>query len=340
MYTSLKILAVFIVFVLMKDNVYGRSRLKYDNSSIHELSIYVIPSMYPFDWTSPASLYKSVKSCFLKTIHYRTNYLMGHIIVEVKSPSLEKPVYVAQMSSSMKEKREMIFKEKAGFAIIGAVLQGKMETEKEIKHAFKVYAKRKKLAFIKYSISDEAFERVMSFINHYSGKENPNYTPFINYGGAFWPRYKEEGSGCSAFGMTVLELVNLLPEHHTEAWQYNNKIPINLVGGRYNNGHQVTISDIKNATEWYHGAGDINIDYVLYSVYNPSVIFEWVKTVREQDVEGYEAVDWNGVPGVYIRGEDVEFDKNEPLFLDREHPNLFIDVHNQSADKRVEYVLK
>lgn len=340
MYTSIKIITVVILIVWVKNTAYGKPKLKFLEPKNHELTIYVIPSMYELDWDSPAALYKTVKSCYAKTMHYKTNYLTGHTIVEVNSPKLEKPLLVAQMSSSMKEKRQMIFKEKAGYAIIGAILQGKMETEEEIIHALRVYAKRKKLAFVKYSISDEAFERVIDFISHYSGNQNPDYTPYINYGGAFWPRFKEEGSGCSAFGMTILELVNLLPEEHTKAWQLNNKIPIELIGGKYNNGHKVTIADIKNATTWYEGDGQINVDYVLYSVYNPSIIYNWILEVRNKKSHKYQAVEWNGIPGVHIHAEEIEFDRNEPLFLDRDQPNLFIDIHKQAQTQEKEYVSK
>ncbi len=341
LHMSFRLLLFPVVLFLIKFHVYpAGDSLRVTSSGQHELSIYVIPSMYPLDWESPASLYKSVKKCYAKTIYYKTNYLMGHTIVEVNSPTLEKPVYIAQMSRSMKEKRDMIFKEKVGYAIIGAVLQGKIESEEEIQHAFKVYSKRNKLAFIKYSISDDAFERVMAFINHYSGKENPDYTPYINYGGAFWPRYKEEGSGCSAFGMTVLELVNLLPEAHTQAWQLNNKIPIELIGGRYNQGHKVKTSDIKKADQWYQGKGRINVDYVLYSVYNPSIIFDWIKDNRQANSPDYVPIEHNGVPGLYVDATKTQFDRQEPLFLDRKQPNLFIEVHKKSGVNRVAYVLK
>ena len=62
------------------------------NDSTSELTIYTMPTLHPLDWSSPASLYKSMKNCYLKTITQSDNYLLGHVAIMLKSPLLPKPL--------------------------------------------------------------------------------------------------------------------------------------------------------------------------------------------------------------------------------------------------------
>lgn len=151
----------------------------------HEITLYIIPSMHPLDWSSPASLYKSMKECYLKTIGLPDNYLLGHMTVRLESPMLDKPVIMAQTSGSVEEKTDLVLKQKVGFGIMGAALTGRIETENEIEHKLKVYAKREKLAFLKYKISEKAMKRILAFIDTYKQKINEKNAACDFYGGAF-----------------------------------------------------------------------------------------------------------------------------------------------------------
>lgn len=138
----------------------------------NEITLYIMPSMHPLDWSSPSSLYKSMKECYLKTIGLPDNYLLGHMTVRLESPMLDKPLVMAQTSGSVQEKTDLVLKQKVGFGIMGAALTGRIEPEKEIEHKLKVYARREKLAFLKYKISEKAMRRVISFIDQYKQKIN------------------------------------------------------------------------------------------------------------------------------------------------------------------------
>jgi len=183
---------------------------EYQKEDIHEFTVYVMPTLRPLNWESPSSLFRTMRSCYFRTIGVKDNYLLGHLAVGFKTPLLPEPLLIAQTSGELKEKLDLIFKEKVGYAIIGAALQGRIETHKELTHKLNVYAKRDKLAFIRYRVSEEAIQRMIDFITQYSAKMNEYYAPSDFYGGAFWPRYLQEGAGCSAFGMALLDLVNLL----------------------------------------------------------------------------------------------------------------------------------
>ena len=294
-------------------------------ADVHEFTVFVMPTLHPLNWESPSSLYRTMRRCYFRTIGVKDNYLLGHLAVGFNTPLLPEPLLIAQSSGELKEKLDLVFKEKVGFAIIGAALQGRIETHKELTHKLNVYAKRDKLAFIRYRVSEEAAQRMIDFITQYSAKMNEHYSPSDFYGGAFWPRYLQEGAGCSAFGMALLDLVNLLPEENTEDWEITVKIPMEVIGGKFNEGRRIRNSLIRKTNSWFEGEGEQNVDYVSYSVYDPSVMFDWIMDKRNNDSEYYHQIEENGVPGLLFDGTDVKFDKDEPLFIKRENPNLFID---------------
>jgi hypothetical protein len=314
------------MIVLVVAGVCSFFNVSAQNDSIHEVTLYVMPTLYPLNWDSPSALYKSMNECYVKTIGVSDNYLLGHMAVQLTTPLLAQPKLIAQRSGSMKEKLDLIFKQKVGFGIIGAALQGRLETDAEINHQLKAYQKRNKLAMLRYRISEGAMKRILAFINQYSSKVNGLYSPSEFYGGAFWPRYYNEGSGCSAFGMSLLELINLMPKQ-PEEWREDVKIPIELIGGEYNQGKKVKSRMIKRTKEWYKGQGKMNVDYVKYVVYDPSVMFNWIMAKRTENRTDFSSFDDNGVPGLYVDARNVVFDERAPLFVPREEPNLFIDKY-------------
>ncbi|MDD4489931.1 MAG: hypothetical protein PHD30_05450 [Paludibacter sp.] len=320
-----------VAFLFIEVDVFsGDFKRERESVDLHEFTVYVMPTLYPLSWESPAALYKTMRRCYFKTIGVKDNYLIGHLAVGFNTPLLPKPLLIAQASAEMKEKLDLIFKEKVGYAIMGAAMQGRIESHDELAHKLDVYAKREKLAFIRYKISESAAKRMIEFIAQYSAKMNKYYAPSDFYGGAFWPRYHQEGAGCSAFGMALLDLVNLLPDEHAKEWVLNVKIPMKLIGGKFNNGEKIKNSTIRKTKSWYTGNGEPNVDYVPYKIYEPSIIFDWIMHVRNSSSTEFVPIEDNGVPGLMYDATTIDFDKHEPIFMERLEPNLFIEHYKKS----------
>lgn len=113
MLLNLYILKRFFLFVLLIFSLSGLLNAQdLSKKSEHEFTVYVMPTMYPLDWSGPANLYKSMKSCYLKTITLPDNYLLGHVAVGLTSSLLEKELFIAQISSLLQEKLDLIMKQK------------------------------------------------------------------------------------------------------------------------------------------------------------------------------------------------------------------------------------
>lgn len=285
-----------------------------------------MPTLFPISWESPADLYNSTLSCYLKTALVSNNYLLGHLAVQLNTPLLPKSILTAMKSIDQKERVDFMFVKKIGFSILGASFKGKLETEEELNQKFKAYTKRSKLAFITYRINEQAAKRIIQLIENFSQSRNNKPASSNFYGGAFWPRYQSEGAGCSAFGMALLDVANLL-DANSQDWLMQVNIPMSIIGGEFNNDKKVKISTVKKTKSWHDGTGKVNVDYIPYKVYEPSIMFKWILKQRDAENTRFKPVEKDGVPGLYIDCKNVFVSDGDPLFMERTESNIFINKY-------------
>ncbi len=293
---------------------------------IHEITLYAMPTLYPLDWSSPSSLFQSMKDCFMKTRKVKDNYLLGHLAVSINSPLLDSPRLFAMSSANKWERINLVLKEKIGFGIMGYPLKGRIEPVDELAEKLKIYAERKKLAFITYRINKEAAKRMIAFVNGFTELKKDNKSSSSYYGGSFWPRYENEGSGCSAMGMALLDVANLLPAE-SEEWLVKVNIPISIIGGEVNNNKKIKNSLIKKTTNWHDGNGIPNEDFVQYQIYEPSLMFDWILKQRNTPGNNFILTEQMGAPGILVDISNKSVDTIAPVFKKREKEDLFINYY-------------
>ncbi|MDD3194777.1 MAG: hypothetical protein PHU68_03135 [Paludibacter sp.] len=300
-----------------------------DSSETHEITLFLMPTMLPLDWSSPSALYKSMLQTYLKTIGLKDNYLLGHLAVRLNTPLLDKPLFTAQSSLKWQERIDMVLKQRVGFGILGAALQGRIEPSEEIQHKLQVYKNRNKLSYITYRVNRTAMKRMLMFYEQYQQKITDDYAASDFYGGAFWPRYHNEGAGCSAFGFALLDVAGVLPEEASD-WKVEVKIPMNIIGGKFNKGKKIRNRTIRRTTSWYTGSGAKNVDYADYFVWDPSIMYNWVRDLHShQDSAVYRLTEYDGIPGLYKDVRDIQVDLKSPIFIQRPDSNIFINHYYQ-----------
>lgn len=295
------------------------------SNNAHELTIFVFPTLFPLDWTSPSSLFISMKACYLKTLHIQNHYLLGHLAIGLRSPLLPKPIVTGMKSSDPKEKTDLVLKHKIGYGILGATLKGALETEEELTAKMETYMRLNKLGFITFRINETAAQRIIDFIHYYTKKNKHNYAPCDYYGGSFWPLYEGEGAGCSNFAIALTELVNIpLPEK--DHWLIKLNVPLHLVGGEYNNNNnKVRNRTLKKTNHWHNHEGQINIDYVRYFVYEPNRIYQWILEKLKTPEQAYIPRKVQGISGLIIDKREVVLDAGTPMLKQRSQADLYVD---------------
>jgi len=293
----------------------------------HELTIYVLPSPVEFDWSSPSSLYHSYMQGYMASLLKANSYILGHMFIKLTTPLIPEPVYAGMASVSRKEQKQKVLKEKVGLGILGIGLEGIMETVGDLEGKIKKYSRKGRLAAITYRLNTEATTRILEFIEEFSSTNARGHIPNMHYGGAFWPLYENEGAGCTAFGMAMLELAGVLKEE-MEAWKVEVNIPMNLIGGEINPGNKVSLKDIKRTMQWHDDSGTLNVDYATHWVYDPSLIYNWVLD-QLSGISNFSEIDYfdastHQFPSLFANVTHVETDNTSPVFTRRDNDNIFI----------------
>ena len=297
------------------------------NENLNNLIIYVIPSKVKYDWSSPRSLYKSYIKNAWRNMLSKKNYSLGHAFLDLDPTGDEQRVFTGMRSVSKKEKRELVFKEHYGLAILGAGLSGRLEKEEELEEKLALFSRKGQLAFLMVSISDAATNRLLDFFRLYKDNIVEDSLSERIYGGAFWPRYYGEGAGCSAFVISFLDVAGLLKDEFGK-WLVKIDIPMDLIGGPYNHNRKVKLKDIKKEESWADAGNSLPPGYEHLEMYDPTLMFEWIHQAYDAGKlkNGYNItpMDLEKAKGIYLDLRNEPLPENENIFLERESPSLFI----------------
>ena len=300
--------------------------------SLHELTIYVIPSVVKYKWDSPRSLYRSYIRNMKRSLFNNHSYLLGHAFIELRSPLIPGKLLTGMSASSRQEQRQNVLKNHYGMAILGAVLQGRLETMEELREKKEKYARRGDLAFIRVWVNETAAVRILDYFNAYQSIFGDEKSELPSYGGAFWPRYKGEGAGCSAFAVSFFDIAGVLRQYFDE-WKIEIGIPMEIIGGPYNDNHQVRIRDVKKLKSWSDGNGEMHVTYEPFEIYDPSLMFEWIHNTwnvyRQADNPAIRPVVENDAYGLIFDARDIPVPTNEELFIERSDRSVFIDYYRR-----------
>jgi hypothetical protein len=320
------IFTLFLFFSPVHSHASGREGVPGD-TALYRLTLYVMKSIKPIVWDSPSSLFKSVRKGYISQICRKNQYLLGHLVVKLDAPENRHPVYSGMASSSKKEKRQLVMKEKVGLGILGAGMQGHLETGDTVTSKLKKYSRLEKMAFVRYLISKEAYERISEFLDRFRETGVDGFSPSSVYGGIFWPRYENEGAGCTAYGMAMVDLAGILGGEQS-GWKVDMGIPFDLIGGEFNNGKKVKNRTILHSDGWYEGNPDSTSAYVPFWIYDPSLIYDWIMKKRSEVSDSlpgkYRAEMEGSIPGLVSDRRDIRPSVDDPVFYRRRIPSVFI----------------
>jgi hypothetical protein len=261
--------------------------------------------------------------------------MLGHLFIRLSTPLLEEPLYAGIINLSKKERRDYVLKEKIGLAVLGAGMKARMQNAEELTEKIAFYAGKEELAFITYRINEDGASRIIDFYRKFIRKFNENQTEYDYYGGAFWPLYDNEGAGCSALGLAMMKLSDIMGDE-TTLWKKEVNIPMNLIGGRFNNQEKVRIKKLKSAKSWHSGEGTEEIDYLHFQIYDPTLIYNWIITqsnkAPDERYPGYYPAGDSQIPGLITDRSFMTVNRYAPIFQHRTDTDLFIRYHYLKFD--------
>lgn len=236
------------------------------------LTLYTIPPPHPYKWRSPNSLLVSTIRNYYSKTHYQPSRILGHMVIELKKDST---FYLTGMvSDEMANLKNSILKEKIGLGVLFKVVKGHLEESIEVQSELKVRTTSSQAAFIRFSISDSAYYYLLSYIDSFKLK---GYDKLYN--GLNVPR-AGKGCGCTAFGISFLELINALDPEYRNKWAVQVKVPHKLIGDSQNQ-KKVSLRRLFFTFRWAKNKQE----YKNLTLYEPYLIYKWINTIWENELD-------------------------------------------------------
>jgi len=289
-----------------------------------ELTLYVMPA-YPvrMDWDSPRGLLYST----LKAAIFNGELTLGHLSVEVSCGLTERgggPVkkdpsnYL--LSSSVPGPNdpsvELLLERKIGFSLQESSWAGAVETPKQVYGSFKIVnGKPKRFSAVKFMIPESSCKRLTTYFREYSAM-----APNLSYGNSPRPRRKE-GSGCTSFAVSFLELAGIMTPEMRKDWGVTVRVPLSLMAG-YQGLKEISVWDIIRSSDSRDWAR-VNEPHMNLETFEPRLMHEWVSALAKSPqalraIGGEMDTALNhglrGIPAIRIDRRNVPTPK-EPIFL-------------------------
>jgi hypothetical protein len=271
-----KPMKLFILFALFSTTLHAAS----------EFTLYVFKSSVGVDWTSPKDLAISIVKNEVYKYFNGNERLLGHVAVELKCGDKK---LLTGMRATRGENRRMVLTEGSGYGVLFHVFPGALEKEQKLRTEIEQKQKSREVHSIRYKIKPEHCERMWQhYENHLKQKGEFNYGFPLN-------TLAGEGAGCSAFGVSFLQIAHLVNPEHLKAWSGNVWVPIDLIGPyntkRYTRadepthkpdggGKPITILDIvlsDKAIAWAKPGEGKYLEFI-----DPDTMFRWIETSAEK----------------------------------------------------------
>lgn len=258
--------------------------------------LYLIPTApVALGWDSPRALLLTT----LEATLLNKSHPIGHVAIEVQRAG--DPAHHAFTGASAAQPgvgRTLLLNDRLGFAILERAWPGVLETGADLAQSVKDRAKhRGRLAVATFLISDAAADRLLAYHAALASDARPRY-----YGFGARPR-RGEGSGCSAFGASFLELAGAMDRDMRAAWTRTVRVPLELMAG-YAGQTKITIARMlasKKANRWANALEP----HMLLECFDPDLMFDWAMGLH---------ADPTGAPGWTV-ARDPEL----PKLLDRRY---------------------
>lgn len=247
----------------------------------NELTLHFIPSPEGMDWSSPSKL---AKSALMNRISFKPRFI-GHVFVELKCGTSHE---LTGMTGKKFDYLNQLLIEQKGLGILYHSFEGGLEDKEKIEPELKKFKEEGYSNFVSFIISENQCQRVTTYLKEYREKNVGRH-----YGLANRPRMGE-GAGCTAFGVSFPDVLNILDQEMKEAWSQTVNIPLEFAGPPLKEEGVGLFKVMFNASEW---AKDSEKHQRLM-FWDPDKMHSWVKLKASKKVGDYSIVKSENAVGV------------------------------------------
>jgi len=189
-----------------------------------QITLHFIKAPSPTRWTTPRSLTLSALRNQVARVPSGQRHSIGHVYAELECGSRHH--FSGVTSTGNTEERRAIFLEGYGLGVVLKNYAGKFDTEDYIQRDLNSMFETGRSNLVRFKISPRTCSRLETYLKEY---EERGYHHI--YAGLNARPLRGESSGCSAFGMSFLELAGLQDPEFESNWKTYRILPRKLVGG-------------------------------------------------------------------------------------------------------------
>jgi hypothetical protein len=250
----MKIIFLFLAFITLQTN-----------ASTNELSLYVIPSPKGLDWSGPRSL---ALSALKNRLTFRPRFI-GHVFVELTCGAQHE--LTGMVGKNFDYLNQLLIQQR-GLGILYHSFEGRLEDKEEIQKELADYLKSGRASFLTVKISPSQCRHLLKYLSEYRAMNVGRH-----YGLAHRPRHGE-GAGCSAFGISFLDVLNLIEEEMRLHWSQTINIPLKYAGPPLTQETVNFLFLILSADSW----AKEELPHQKLTYWDPDKIHGWIQKVVAQ----------------------------------------------------------
>lgn len=263
----------------------------------NELTLYIIPSPAGMDWSTPSSL---AQSAFKNRISFKPRF-MGHVFVELQCGKTHE---LTGMVGKNFDYLNQLLVNQRGLGILYHSFEGQLEEKEDIQKELAEYFKTGHTNFLKIILNEQQCSRALTYLQEYRSQNVGRY-----YGLANRPRHGE-GAGCSAFGTSFLDVLNLIDEDMREGWSQTVNIPLELAGAPLTEKSVSLLSVMFNSGSW----AKENEKHQKLTFWDPDRMFAWVKNKAAKQHQSYTVSKIENSLGIVMDKSHIP-SPEEPIWL-------------------------
>ncbi len=234
----------------------------------NELTLHFVKSPTRTNWDSPRKLaFSAIKNLFAR-VHGGKRHSIGHVYVELSCGADH--ILTGVTSENDREERRALFLDGYGLGVVLRNSVGKFDDPEEAKADLDAMQSRGRSNFISFTLSNSTCSRLLDYLKRY--EELGYQTVYANLNARPLLR---QSSGCSAFGMSFLELSGLQAPEFEDQWMTHRILPSHLVGGHFTH---TRVRMIRILTERHsHWDEDLSQGGFPVDFWDPEKMHAWVK---------------------------------------------------------------
>lgn len=272
-------------------------------SAKNELTLHFIPSPKGINWSRPKTLAESTLLNQVAKVNGGKRAAIGHVYVEMNCGDTHFFTGATDIGNSQELKA--LFVDGYGLGVMLKNYIGVLNDSAEAERDLDELHLTGRSNFLRFQVSAPTCARLLGYLEEYKTR---GYDKI--YGGLNARPRRGEGSGCSAFGASFLELAGILSPEFEESFTRTHILPRRFVGGEFT-GRRVSFLKIlfDDKAKWDK---DLSRGGFLIHFYDPERMHGWVAAAAKSlQTDPDRRFPWPGWVSYLGRSVGVTFDATQ-----------------------------